>query len=373
MVSIPDLLVLSRIPAIGPHRLRSLVSHFGDSSPALKASAREIAAIGGFSTPLASAVANFCRSPGMDDAREYSRNQLTRLNAIGASIISWWDPSYPEMLKTIYDPPAYLYVKGSFADADAFGIGIVGTRRPSPYGIEVAEEFALALAKLGITVVSGLARGVDTVAHTTTVRQGGRTIAVLGSGLDVIYPGENRLLSEKIVKQGAVVSEYEMGARPEATNFPKRNRIISGLTLGTLVIETDICGGAMITAGTALDQNREVFAVPGNIGAKRSRGCNALIREGKAKLVEGIGDVIVELSQKLPSSKLKTVVDIPRPLPELTLFEKRIYDELSLTPIAIDALAGMAKFSTSEALVHLLSLEFKGMVRQLPGKRFVRG
>jgi DNA processing protein len=251
-------------------------------------------------------------------------------------------------------------------------LGVVGTRFPSEYGRTAAEHFSRDLVKLGITGVSGLARGVDTIAHGAALKEGGTTIAVIGSGLDVIYPPENKGLSHRMRDHGAVISEYEMGAQPDAANFPKRNRLISGLSLGTLVIETDVNGGAMITANMALDQNREVFAVPGNIGAKRSRGCNLLIREGKAKLVESVDDILVELGSALPGVFRKTALREAQPVPELTLFEQKIYEGLSPAPLHIDEIAGRSGCSVSDALVNLLSLEFKGLVRQLPGKLFIR-
>jgi len=187
-----------------------------------------------------------------------------------------------------------------------------------------------------------------------------------------MYPPENKGLSDRMRDRGAVISEYEMGAQPDAANFPKRNRLISGLSLGTLVIETDVNGGAMITANMALDQNREVFAVPGNIGAKRSRGCNLLIREGKAKLVESVDDILAELGAALPDLFRKTPMRGVQPAPELTLFEQNIFEQLSMAPLHIDDVAERTGCSASDALVNLLSLEFKGLIRQLPGKLFVR-
>ncbi len=221
----------------------------------------------------------------------------------------------------------------------------------------------------GLTVVSGLARGIDTAAHTAALKAGGRTLAVIGSGIDVIYPSENKRLAERISHKGAILSEYEMGAKPDAVNFPRRNRIISGLALGTLIVETTETGGAMITASTALDQNREVFAVPGPITENRSRGTNLLIKEGRAKLVEQVDDIVSELQTKL-RPRLRTEekkIEIP-----LSLFEKRLFDCLGSGPLHIDAIAAQTGLATSDALVNLLSLEFKGIVKQLPGKMFVR-
>lgn len=261
-----------------------------------------------------------------------------------------------------------LFVRGEFSPSDKYSVAVVGTRNPTTYGKHVAEKFATELSEKGITVVSGLARGIDTIAHASTVRSGGRTIAVLGSGVDVIYPGENRRLSEQILLNGAVVSEYYMGSKPDAVNFPRRNRIISGISLGTIIVETSESGGAMITASTALDQNREVFAVPGNITEKRSHGTHKLIKEGRAKLVEGIDDVVEELRYKLKP----ILKDLPKsqPKPQLSIFEQKLFDALGDDPIHIDALAEKCAMATSDLLVQLLGLELKGVVKQLPGKYF---
>jgi len=199
-----------------------------------------------------------------------------------------------------------------------------------------------------------------------------RTIAVIGSGIDVIYPPENKKLSEAIARHGAVVSEFDMGAQPDAEHFPQRNRIISGLSLGTLIIETNVDGGAMLTARWALDQNREIFAVPGPINEKRSRGCNMLIKRGEAKLVETVDDILEELSSKLRPVLRSQQQREEHPAVQLSLFEKKIYDVLDDDPLHIDVIATRANVTTADALVHLLSLEFKSLVKQLPGKLFVR-
>ncbi len=372
MVSVFDLLVLSQIPNIGTNRLRALVAHFGDSGEVFTASARQIAAVEGFSKKLASTIVHFCRRSDLRRAQEFAGRQLSRLNNRNSRIVTYWDRGYPELLRRIYDPPPFFYVQGDITEEDRHAVAIVGTRSPSEYGIAMAEKFSQELARLGLTVVSGLARGVDTVAHAGALKHSGRTIAVIGSGLDVIYPPENKSLSERITGRGALISEYEMGAKPDAVNFPRRNRIISALSLGTLIIETDLNGGAMITANTALDQNREVFAVPGNVNAKRSRGCNTLIKEGKAKLVDCVDDILVELSSKLPRS-MTAAVKQERAMPaDVTLFEKNILDHLGATPVHIDTLAERTGSSTTDVLVNLLSLEFKGLIRQLPGKLFER-
>ncbi|MCL5267609.1 MAG: DNA-processing protein DprA [Bacteroidetes bacterium] len=358
------LLSLSMVPGVGAARLRALVNQFGDPESVLNAGERELVAVEGIDRGTARKILE------REEFEKEIQTQLSKLNKAEARLITLWDKDFPENLKKIYDPPVFLFVRGTFSNADKYSIAMVGTRNPTSYGRRIAEKFAVGLAEQGITVISGLARGIDTVAHSAAVRSGGRTVAVLGSGVDVIYPAENRRLSEEITASGVLVSEYYMGAKPDAMNFPRRNRIISGMSLGTILIETDINGGAMITAGTALDQNREVFAVPGNLLERKSRGTNKLIKEGQAKLVEDVSDVIDELRYKLRSI-LKSP---PRPQVkvQLTIFEQKVYDILTEEPCHIDVLSEKGGMTTSDLLVQLLSLELKGVVKQLPGKYFTR-
>ena len=367
------LLLLSKIPGIGIIRLRSLVNHFGDPARILEATPRELVAVEGIEEKTALAIARFCRSADMGALRRTLDDQMHRLQRTGGRIVSLWEKDYPSNLKKIYDPPIVLFVRGSFDQKDAYSIAVVGTRDPSPYGIHCAERFATELARKGLPVISGLARGIDTAAHAAALRAHGRTIAVIGSGIDRIYPSENGPLAERISRAGAVVSEYEMGAKPDAVNFPRRNRIISGIAIATLVAETGVEGGAMITATTALDQNRDVFAIPFAINEKRKSGTNLLIRESKAMLVECVDDIVAELAPRLRGI-LSSASPLPREAPaELSLFERKIYDVLPEdAPIHIDALAQRSGLSTSDTLAHLLSLEIKGVVRQTPGKMFSR-
>jgi DNA processing protein len=371
-ISIRDLLILSHIPGIGSNRLRALVNHFGDPHAVGSASARQLIRVEGIERKTALAVVSFFQGRASEAAERFASDQIARINGLGGRIVSYWDSDYPSNLKRIYDPPPLLFVRGEFTEVDSSSIAIVGTRNPSPYGTGLAERFATGIARLGLTVVSGLARGIDSTAHVATLRAHGRTIAVIGSGVDVIYPAENKPLAERIAEQGAVVSEYEMGAKPDAVNFPRRNRIISGMTLGTLVVETGHEGGAMITATTALDQNREVFAIPSAVTERRASGTNRLIKEGKALLTESVDDILGELGPRI-KSLLKDRAAVPfEPPQDLTLFERRLYDVVNEDPVHIDLLAERAGLSASETLVHLLSLEFKGIVRQLPGKMFHR-
>jgi DNA processing protein len=363
MFNIRDVLRLSSVPRIGPLKIRALVSHFKDPADVLAASPRELAHVPGIDRKLASAIAHH------RDGETFADEQLKRLNKVGGRIVTYWDKEYPDLLKKIYDPPTFLFVLGRIIKDDRSSVAVVGTRRPSPYGQQMAEEFSKQLAELGLTTVSGLARGVDTIVHSATLRAHGRTLAVIGSGIDIFYPPENRKLQERIGESGAVISEFPMGAKPDASNFPRRNRIISGLSLGTIVVESAEDGGAMITASTALDQNREVFAVPGNLTEKRSAGTNKLIREGRAKLITSLDDVLDELRLHIP---LTTTQREPEETIELTLFEQKIYEVLTSDPLHIDLITETANVSTSDALVTLLALEFKGVVKQLPGKYFAR-
>lgn len=364
MIDVRSLLSLSMVPGIGAVRLRALVNHFGDPEAVLAASERELTAVDGIDRVIARKIIS---------ERNFEKEiqvQLSRLNKSEARLVTFWDKEYPENLKKIYDPPVMLFVRGNLLNADKYSVAIVGTRNPTTYGKHTAEKFSAELAEQGIAIVSGLARGIDTIAHATAVRAGGRTIAVLGSGVDVIYPSENKKLVDQILMGGAIVSEYYMGSKPDAVNFPRRNRIISGITLGTILIETDVNGGAMITAGTALDQNREVFAVPGNIFEKKSKGTNKLIKEGRAKLVQEISDVLDELSYKLKP----ILKNQPKPQPkiQLSIFEQKIYELLSDEAQQIDVIAEKSGMATSDILVQLLGLELKGIVKQLPGKYFVK-
>lgn len=372
MITGHDLLVLSRIPGVGPARLRALVTHFGDTPSILQASPRELVAVEGIEQKIALSIANFFRHGIPQDTQEYAAGQLSRLQAAGGRLISFWDDDYPPHLKRIYDPPPFLFVRGSLTEADVPSIAVVGTRTPTPYGTRLAERFATDLCSLGITVVSGLARGIDTTAHGAALKAGGRTLAVIGSGIDVLYPPENSGLASRLTSRGALISEFVMGTKPDAVNFPQRNRIISGITLGTLVIETGTMGGAMITARIALDQGREVFAVPSPVTGTARSGTNQLIREGNAVLTESVEDILAELGNRLRGAGIVLPVLPAAPPPPLTLFEQKVLDVLTDHPVHIDTVAELSGYSTSETLVHLLAMEFKDAIRQLPGKFFLR-
>lgn len=363
MISVRDLLILSSVPRIGPQKIRALIAHFKSPAKVFEASAHELNRVPGIDKKLTS---NILHNTG---GEKFADEQLKQMNKIGGRIVTLWDKEYPELLRKIYDPPAFLLVLGKLKETDLRSIALVGTRHPTHYGQFVIENITRDLAQHNITIVSGLARGIDTIAHLTALKYKTRTIAVIGSGLDVPYPPENRKLLDRIAGEGAVISEFQMGTKPDAPNFPRRNRIISGLSLGTVVVESADDGGALITATTALDQGREVFAVPGNITEKRSCGTNKLIRDGHAKLITCVQDIYDELTLQLhlPFDKNNTQPEL-----DLTPAEHSLLHLISDEPIHIDILAEQADVPSSNALVTLLSLEFKGVIRQLPGKMFIR-
>lgn len=364
-----DILIISRIPGVGPNRLRALLTGFGAASAVASAPAGSLRRIEGIEEKTAAAITTFFRSAAADEAARFADDQRARSERAGARAVTLWDPGYPPSLRNIYDPPPLLFVRGTLREEDSRSIAVVGTRRPSPYGILMAERFATALARIGLPVVSGLARGIDSAAHAASLRSGNRTLAVIGSGIDIIYPSENRGLADRIASCGAVLSELPFGSKPDAANFPRRNRIVSGMSLATLVIETPPGGGAMITAGMALEQGRDVFAVPSAVSAGSASGTNRLIKEGKAKLTETIDDILEELAPRL------TGLTRPSARPEaadLSFFERSLLDAFADDAVHVDALAARAQMTVPDALVHLLSLEFKGAVRQIPGKRFLR-
>jgi len=301
-----------------------------------------------------------------------AERELENIRRKAYTLLTFGDPRYPRRLKEIFDPPHVLYCRGSAEVLDDPAVAIVGSRRPTAYGRALAEKLAGDLAARGCTIVSGLAAGVDACAHWGALRQG-RTIGVLGSGLDVLYPRENRGLAEKIAEQGAIITEFPLGTKPLAANFPVRNRIISGLALGLVVVEAAERSGSLISAKFALEQNREVMAVPGNVTSELSRGSNGLIREG-AKLVAGWEDVASELPSPWRENLLAQTEEKTDNKPaSLSREENRLMKELPAdATVHIDDLADAADFSIAELLVLLLGLELRGLVVQLPGKYYQR-
>jgi DNA processing protein len=360
-----DLFLLLSIDGIGPGKFHNLLAKFRSTKNILSADYPSLMNVEGISTNLAKRIRK--ASNERDEIEKFTEKELKKLEKLGGKLITIWDQEYPSILKKIYDPPILFYILGELNESDQYSIAIVGTRQPTNYGKVQAEKISMDLAKQGITIISGMARGIDSIAHNVAIKSGGRTIAIIGSGLDVIYPAENKKLFEKISENGAVISEFALATKPDAQNFPRRNRIISGLSLGVVIIETGIQGGAMQTAALALDQNREVFALPGNVGVKQSEGTNLLIQKGEAKLITSADDVINELEIKLKPVLGK---NIPKQQVDLSLFEEKLINVLNSEPLQIDRIATLANMTTSECLVNLLSLEFKGLVKQLPGKMF---
>ena len=362
-----NLRLLLSVEGIGPGKIRNLLKQFRSLESILSTDYKTLTSVEGISTNLAKRIIQ--SKATKEDIRSKVEEEIGKLSKLGARIVTVWDSQYPSILKKIYDPPLMLYIIGEFTEQDNYAISVVGTRAPTNYGTVQCERIAEDLARQNITIVSGLARGIDSIAHRTALKTGSRTIAVIGSGLDVIYPPENKKLFNEIAEKGVIISEYPPGTKPDAQNFPRRNRIISGLSLGCVVVETALSGGAMQTAAFALDQNREVFAIPGNLGVRQSEGTNMLIQKGEAKLVSNAEDILVELELKLIPVIGK---NIPKPTVELNLFEEKILNSLDGEPLQIDTISSLTQLSTSECLVHLLSLEFKGLVKQLPGKIFSR-
>ena len=289
--------------------------------------------------------------------------------------VSIGDTHYPENLRNIYNPPDEIFVKGDFLARDNDAIAIVGTRRPTYYGLRQAEKFSYELALRGLTIISGLARGIDTAAHKGALKAGGRTIAVLGNGHNYIYPPENKKLYSEIENKGIIISEYPPETPPLKANFPRRNRIISGLSRGVIVIEAPLKSGALITSNFALEQNREVFAIPGNVDSSKSAGSNKLIKDG-AKLVENIKDILEELESVLDiedAIKAPTSQGLAEKDNSFSLDEELVFNTLDLNEAStIDQISGKTNFSASRVSQILLRLELKRLVKVLPGATFVR-
>ncbi len=362
-VNIEDIILLNGAGCLGFKRLERLMSAFGSSAGILKAGKGDLAEIEGIDENIARKITSL-------DGRWLSK-ELRAMETAGVRAVSVFDGDYPENLKTIYSPPILLYVMGGIKKEDADAVAIVGTRQPSRYGVSICEKIAHQLASMGITVVSGLARGIDTAAHKGAI-SAGRTIAVLGSGLADIYPFENMKLVKEICGDGAVVSEFPMHTPPYRANFPMRNRVISGLSLGILVVEASKRSGSLITADFALAENRELFAVPGEAGSPRSEGSNNLIKEG-AKLIGCVEDIMVEIENNL---RYKHSGKAARPQKAaydgvLTDEEKKVKYFLSDEPLYIDDLAKKSDISLSRINSVLLSLEFKKVVKELPGKNYI--
>ncbi len=345
------------IKGIGAVRMQALIQHFGDLEVAWKATPAELAQAG-LSLKLSERIVQARQSIDLE-------RLWAKIEAQGIQVLTWEDEAYPQRLKEIDQPPPVLYLRGDYLTDDVFAVALVGTRRVTPYGRQITEELSAFLAANGITVVSGLARGVDAIAHQTALKAGGRTIGVLGSGVDRIYPPEHRALAEQMLECGAIISDYAPGTPPDASNFPPRNRIISGLSLAVVVVEAGETSGALITAEFAAEQGREVFAVPGSILAPQSKGTNKLIQNGALPLL-----CADDLMQALDLTRLGEHKAARKIIPTDET-EARLMDVLGDEPLHVDEIRNRAELPIEKVSAALALMELKGMVRQVGGMNYV--
>jgi DNA processing protein len=361
-------LALKRVDGIGDVLYGRLLEKFGSPRAVFAATEPELFSVEGIRHQTVRSIRAVVDSVPIE-------TEMNSLEQHGVHIITIQDRDYPERLKQIHDPPPLLFLKGKLRPEDHQSIAVVGSRHCSEYGRAIAHQISQQLALRGFTIISGLARGIDASAHEGALKAGGRTLGILGCGVDVRYPPEHDRLKEAISKQGAIISEFSMGTAPEPKNFPKRNRVIGGMSLGVIVVEAAQKSGALVTAACALEQGREVFAVPGPIGSKTSVGTHRLIKQG-AKLVESVEDVLEELKGSIGTSMMRGPVQSASPGPvqfgSLNPKEKEIYHMLSQEPQHIDALTVQAQLSASKLAGLLLQLELKGVIKQLAGHRYIR-
>ena len=356
-------IAFGRVKGLGGVSFKRLAAYFADPTRVFSASAKELQQVPGLDEAIIDALMNFSEWHQVE-------TEVHRIREAGVSIVPFTDANYPARLRMIADPPPLLYVKGEIRPDDEKAVGVVGSRSASDYGRRVARDLCRGLAALGFTVVSGMARGIDGTAHETALRFGARTIAVLGSGVDRVYPSEHATLYQRISKSGAVISELPLGTRPMTFNFPARNRLISGLSLGVVVVEATEKSGSLITAALAVEQGREVFAVPGEVGSSRSRGAHRLIRQG-AKLVETVDDIIEEIAPQLLTRPGEAAREQKRMLPQSASAEiRKIFDLLQGSSLQIDEIIEGSGFTPARTSEILLDLELQGYLRQLPGKRY---
>ena len=360
---IHDWLALSFVDGLGKISYRNLIRKFGSPDKVFQASIKDLEEVEGLRQKVIKEIKGFNQNARV-------KNELELMRKHQVTLVTFLDENYSFNLLNIYDPPPFLYVKGEFKKEDKIAVAIVGSRFASHYGKLVTERISQDLALEGVTVVSGMARGIDTSAHRGALSVKGRTIAVLGCGIDINYPAENKKLKEEIAANGALVSEFNMSTPPASSHFPVRNRIISGLSLGVVVIEASHRSGSLITARLALEQGRDVFAVPGSVDSLRSRGTHKLIKEG-AKLVEDAQDVVIELLPQIRGSS--QLADVQQDRGEFVSEEARsILELLEHSQLQIDKIITGTGLSSSQVSTTLLDLELNGLIRQLPGKVFVR-
>ena len=307
------LVALNLIEHVGSVRVRQLLEHFGEAPAVLRASKAQLLQVRGIGDDTAEAISTWEKTVKLDE-------ELKRISDFGCHILTPTDEDYPELLRQIYDPPIVLYVKGQLTAKDKNAVAMVGSRMTTHYGVETARKLAYQLAYVGVTVVSGGARGIDSAAHQGALSAKGRTVAVLGTGINIIFPPENAELFERIAGNGAVITQFPFNRNADKQSFPIRNRIVAGMTLGTVVVEANLTSGALITANMAVESGRQIFAVPGRIDSPRSKGCHELIKKG-AKLCEGVEDILCEFEYLFPASNRPPGVSETGALPALTLSE----------------------------------------------------
>jgi len=367
------LLALTLIPGIGPARIKAITAHLpGRLGEVLQLGMHDLMEIPGIGESLARQVHHFLHNASTrEEALASAEKQITELLRLNGELITILDAGYPPLLKEIYDPPACLFVRGKLPDANRPALALVGTRYASHYGKQVTALLCRDLVNCGVAIFSGLAYGIDMAAHASTLENGGITVAVLASGVDTIYTDPQGKIWPKIIERGALISEEWLGSELSPGKFPKRNRIISGITSGTIVVESDLKGGSLITAASALEQNREVFAVPGNIFARTSRGTNRLIQQGSAKAVMSVEDILTELgAQFAKHCSGKAALQHEALQAELSPTEQAILQCMKGEAMHIDTLAAALGIELSSLLVHLFELELKAAIVQQPGQFF---
>jgi DNA processing protein len=360
------MVALNMIDHIGPVRVRQLLEHFGDAPGILSAPKQQLLRVHGIGEEAAESISSW--EKGID-----LKAELKRIAEFGCRIVTQSDAEYPELLRQIYDPPIVLYIKGTLAAKDKNSIALVGSRMTTHYGVETARKLAYQLAYLGVTVVSGGARGIDTAAHQGALTAKGRTVTVLGTGINLVFPSENAELFERIAAAGAIITQFPFNRPADKQSFPIRNRIVAGMTLGTVVVEANLTSGALITAHFATEYGRQVFAVPGRIDSPRSKGCHELIKKG-AKLCESAEDILTEFEYLFPASNRPPAPNESGVLPALELSEneQKVYGTLDHEELSIDDVIRKSGLPSSAVSVALLGLEMKRLVKQLPGKMFVK-
>ena len=353
-------MALNLLPDIGPVRVRNLLSRFGSAQAVLAATQADLSQVDKVGFKAANNIIRWRELIDLD-------GELRRIDQFGANIVTTDDSDYPALLRQIYDPPLVLYVRGTLRPEDAYAIAMVGTRQSTLYGRQTAERLARQLAASGVTVVSGGARGIDSASHEGALQSGGRTIAVLGTGLDIVYPAENVKLYQRIAEQGAVITQFPFGRKGDKQSFPIRNRIVAGMTQGTAVVEANRASGALITANFATEYGRTVYAVPGRVDSPRSAGCHDLIKDG-AQLCESAEDVLTEFAHLQAIEPEEPEI----PMPTLSHPEQHVFHVLTHEEMQQDEIIRRSELPAAQVSVILLQLEMKKLVQQHPGRLFSR-